>query len=297
MVSMRYRLMGFVIAFAFTHLPLTGQEPQREDVSSIDGIIRAYYEIVSGPAGQAPDAERDRSLHHPDAWVSIAGRDPSGAPVVNVMSLDEYHGENQPRQQGFWEWETDRVVRRSGNMVHVWSSYASARTDGGEPYTHGVNSITLFDDGSRWWVMGWMFDSAAATGAASSGPASSDAVASVDREAAAEVEAREIAFAKTMEDRDFEAFLSFVSTEAVFFNGNTPLRGRAAVGAGWAPFFEGPIAPFSWRPDVVQVLESGALALSSGPVMGPAGEDRGRFNSTWRKDVDGQWRVVFDKGS
>ncbi|MGY8779452.1 MAG: nuclear transport factor 2 family protein, partial [Longimicrobiales bacterium] len=83
-----------------------------------------------------------------------------GQPVVNVITLDEYHGEGRPRSEGFWEWETDRVVSRSGNMVHVWSSYASARTEGGEPYTAGVNSITLFHDGTRWWVMGWMFDSA-----------------------------------------------------------------------------------------------------------------------------------------
>lgn len=289
---MTYRLMGLVAALVCAPLPVETQEPLREDVSSIDGIIRAYYEIVSGPAGQPADVDRDRSLHHPEAWVSIAARDPSGTPLVNVMSLDEYHGDNRPRSEGFWEWETDRVVRRSGSMVHVWSSYASARTEGGEPYTHGVNSITLFDDGSRWWVMGWMFDSAVGNEAGPSDPATS-----VDALAAAEVRAREIAFAKTMADRDFEAFLSFVSPEAIFFNGSTPIRGRDAVGVAWAPFFEGAAAPFSWRPDVVEVLESGILALSSGPVMGPSGEERGRFNSTWRKGADGQWRVVFDKGS
>lgn len=114
---------------------------------------------------------------------------------------------------------------------------------------------------------------------------------------AAEVEAREIAFAKTMADRDLDAFLSFVSPEAVFFNGNEPLRGRDAIERDWARFFEGPDAPFSWHPDVVQVLESGHLALSSGPVLGASGEQIGRFNSIWRKDADGQWWVVFDKGS
>ncbi len=112
-----------------------------------------------------------------------------------------------------------------------------------------------------------------------------------------EVEAREIAFAKTMEDRDLDAFLSFVSPEAIFFNGNEPLRGRNAIAEAWAPYFEGATAPFSWHPDVVEVLESGQLALSSGPVRGPSGEVAGRFNSIWRKDADGQWRVVFDKGS
>ena len=158
---MRAKLGAFFAVWLAGYGPIAAQEARPEDVSSIDGIIRAYYEIVSGPAGQAPDADRDRSLHHPDAWVAIAGQDSAGRPTVNVMTLDDYHGDNEPRQQGFWEWETDRVVSRSGNMVHVWSSYASARTEGGDPYTHGVNSITLFHDGTRWWIMGWMFDSTA----------------------------------------------------------------------------------------------------------------------------------------
>ena len=115
--------------------------------------------------------------------------------------------------------------------------------------------------------------------------------------AAAEVEAREIAFAKTMADRDFDAFRSFVSSEAIFFNGNEPLRGREEVARVWARYFEGATAPFSWHPDVVEVLESGNLALSSGPVRNASGEEVGRFNSIWRKEADGTWRVVFDKGS
>lgn len=116
-------------------------------------------------------------------------------------------------------------------------------------------------------------------------------------EAAAAVEAREIAFAKTMADRDFESFLTFISPEAIFFNGNEPLRGRDEVARVWAAYFEGATAPFSWHPDVVEVLESGKLALSSGPVRNASGEEVGRFNSIWRKEADGQWRVVFDKGS
>jgi len=114
---------------------------------------------------------------------------------------------------------------------------------------------------------------------------------------ASEVEAREIAFAGTMADRDFEAFLTYISPEAVFFDGNEAQRGHDAISQAWAPYFEGETAPFSWRPDVIEVLESGHLALSSGPVRAASGEIVGRFNSIWRKDTDGQWRVVFDKGS
>lgn len=131
---------------------------RREDVATIDGIMRAYYEVVSGPAGGVNDVARDRSLHHPEAWVAIAGVDSSGEPTVRVTTLDGYHGANAPRQRAFYEWETAREVRRHGNMVHVWSSYASSRTPGGEPFARGVNSITLFWDGNRWWIMNWMFD-------------------------------------------------------------------------------------------------------------------------------------------
>lgn len=131
------------------------------DAESIDSIIKAYYEAVSGPAGGTIDAERDRYLHHPDAWVAIAGRDGEGKASVSIMALSDYHGDNKPRTEAFWEWETAREIKRSGNMVHVWSSYSSAHSPQGEPYTGGVNSITLFHDGSRWWIMGWMFDSSA----------------------------------------------------------------------------------------------------------------------------------------
>jgi ketosteroid isomerase-like protein len=125
--------------------------------------------------------------------------------------------------------------------------------------------------------------------------AASGAAAQVDRRA--EVEAREIAFAATMADRDLEAFVTFISPEAVFFSGNEPLRGREAIATAWARFFEGAEAPFSWRPDTVEVLSSGELALTSGPVRDPSGVVVGRFNSVWRREPDGVWMIVFDKGS
>lgn len=125
----------------------------------------------------------------------------------------------------------------------------------------------------------------------------SAALAQVHGPSADEVRDREVAFAQTMSDRDFDAFLSFIAPEAVFFSGNQPLRGRDAVAEEWRRFFEGDEAPFSWSPDLVQVLDSGDLALSSGPVLSSTGESVGRFNSIWRKDSDGRWWVVFDKGS
>ena len=113
---------------------------------------------------------------------------------------------------------------------------------------------------------------------------------------ARQVRAAETAFAKTMAARDHEAFAAHVADEALFFGRQGVLRGKAAVAAGWKPYFEGPDAPFSWEPEQVEVLESGTLALSTGPVRDPQGRQIGTFNSIWRREPDGRWKVVFDKG-
>ncbi len=113
---------------------------------------------------------------------------------------------------------------------------------------------------------------------------------------AQQVFAAESAFAQTLAARDPQAFATYVAVDAVFFGRQGTLHGREAVVAGWHPFFEGRAAPFSWSPEMVEVLESGTLALSSGPVRDPTGRQVGTFNSIWRRDADGHWRVVFDKG-
>lgn len=120
----------------------------------------------------------------------------------------------------------------------------------------------------------------------------------VDREQlVAQVTAAEIAFAKTMADRDHAAFLAFVAEDAVFLNGDRDsLHGRAAVGEGWKRLYEGASAPFSWKPEYVEVSGSGTLALSTGPVSAPDGRIVSHYYSTWRLDPDGHWRVVFDNG-
>lgn len=114
---------------------------------------------------------------------------------------------------------------------------------------------------------------------------------------AREVGDRERAFARTMAQRDFDSFSGFIAEEAIFFNGREALRGRAAVAQAWRRFYTGKDAPFSWEPDSVEVLSSGTLALSTGPVRDGTGKLIARFNSVWRKDPDGVWRVVFDRGS
>lgn len=106
----------------------------------------------------------------------------------------------------------------------------------------------------------------------------------------------ERAFAATMKARDHAAFAGFLAQETVFFNGPKALHGKPAVAAEWKRFYDKPQAPFSWEPDTVEVLASGNLALSSGPVYNPAGKLMARFNSIWRLEADGKWKIVFDKG-
>jgi len=121
---------------------------------------------------------------------------------------------------------------------------------------------------------------------------------SADRDALARTVAeRERAFAKTMADRDHAAFGTFVSEEAVFVSGAQPLRGRDAISAAWQRFNTAREAPFSWEPDAVEVLDSGTLALSTGPVRDARGKAIARFMSIWRLEPPGVWRVVFDRGS
>jgi ketosteroid isomerase-like protein len=106
----------------------------------------------------------------------------------------------------------------------------------------------------------------------------------------------ETAFAKTMRDRNFDSFVSFLADETIFFGSQNILRGKDAVAKAWKPFFVDAAAPFSWKPEKVEVLNSGSLALSTGPVLNPEGKLIGTFTSIWRREADGKWKIVFDKG-
>jgi len=103
-------------------------------------------------------------------------------------------------------------------------------------------------------------------------------------------------FADSMAKRDFDAFSKLVDEDAVFEGGEQPLRGKAAVLAAWKPYFEKPEAPFSWEPETVFVIASGDIALSTGPVKNSKGEVVAYFHSTWRKNANGDWRIILDKG-
>lgn len=112
-----------------------------------------------------------------------------------------------------------------------------------------------------------------------------------------QVRLREAAFAKTMADRDHAAFSSFLADEAIFVApSGQALHGRAKIAEGWKRYYEGPAAPFAWAPETVVVVDSGTLALSSGPVFAPDGRRAGTFNSVWRREKDGGWKIVLDNG-
>jgi ketosteroid isomerase-like protein len=112
-----------------------------------------------------------------------------------------------------------------------------------------------------------------------------------------QVIAAERGFAKTMADRNFAAFQTYLADEAVFFTSTAALRGKATVAEFWKRFYERPEAPFSWEPEKVEVLDSGTLAISFGPVRDPKGKHFSNFQSIWRLEAPGVWRVIFDRGN
>lgn len=135
-----------------------------EDVSSIEAIIAIDYKLISGRADEKRDWNRMKTLFAPGARLIPIERDKNGNVVASVFSVDEFIESRSPLLAAgdFFEWEFDREERREGRMAHVWSSYLAARTPGGEPIRRGVNSIQLWNDGSRWWILSITWDAISA---------------------------------------------------------------------------------------------------------------------------------------
>ena len=132
------------------------QYPLAADVQSLDGVIRAFYEVVSTPAGARPNRERDASLHAPGAQIRLSRPNPDGRPALQVMTLAElYERMGGVRKQAFYEREIQRQTQRFGSIAHVWSTYLTSNTPAGAPVDRGISSIQLYFDGSRWWITGW----------------------------------------------------------------------------------------------------------------------------------------------
>ena len=130
--------------------------PAPADVASPEAIVAALYQVISGDAGVARDWDRFRALFHPTARMMPSGLNREGVGVVRSITPDEYIALAEPALvgQGFHEREIARRSERFGHIVHVWTTYEGLHSlSDPRPFVRGINSIQLFHDGTRWWIL------------------------------------------------------------------------------------------------------------------------------------------------
>lgn len=153
---------GVVYTTRVLSAPMPASTARPQDVASIDAIIGALYDVISGPAGQKRDWDRFRSLFAPNARLIPTGRRPDGSQVMRVLTAEEYATSVGPQLEnsGFFEREIGRRADQFGGIAQVFSAYDSKRqaTDS-VPFARGINSIQLLNDGKRWWVVTIFWDS------------------------------------------------------------------------------------------------------------------------------------------
>jgi hypothetical protein len=163
---MRPTILAAAALLALSTTPALAQTPPEpaaatanaayaSDVASDDAILAALYAVISGDAGQARDWDRFRNLFHPSArLMPTAIRDGRG--VLTPLTPQDYVDRAGPNlvRDGFHEREIARRTESFGAVTHVWSTYEArrAQTDA-QPFLRGINSIQLFNDGTRWWVV------------------------------------------------------------------------------------------------------------------------------------------------
>jgi len=125
-----------------------------EDVASIDAIVVALYDVISGGVGQARDWDRMRSLFVPGARLMPLGNRPGGAVGLRVLEVNDYIALSGPflERVGFREREIARRTEQFGHIAHVFSTY-EGRVETENRTIRGINSIQLMNDGTRWWVL------------------------------------------------------------------------------------------------------------------------------------------------
>ncbi|MEZ4415416.1 MAG: hypothetical protein R3E10_06650 [Gemmatimonadota bacterium] len=131
-----------------------------QDVESLDAIMAALYDVISGPQGQKRDWDRFRGLFIEGARLIPTGRGPNGV-GHRVWSPEEYIAAAGAslEQRGFFEQEIGRTTEQFGNIVHAFSTYESRNTlQDAEPFQRGINSIQLLHDGSRYWIVSIFWD-------------------------------------------------------------------------------------------------------------------------------------------
>lgn len=135
------------------HVRVAKIAPRTADVSTLDGIIAAFYEVISGPAGSPRQWSRDRTLYTPEIkFVALEER--QGKPFARIVSHQEYVDwtNGSMVRGGFFEREIHRVTQTFSNIAHVFSTYESRQTADGPVIARGINSIELYFDGARWWI-------------------------------------------------------------------------------------------------------------------------------------------------
>lgn len=144
--------------YSFTHAQVITKFG--DNVSTVDGIIKAYYEVVSVKKGEMPSYERDSLLHAPNAMVGGVEINKEGKPVLQLTTLKKYHqlSDDFMQKNGFYENEISRKTETFGYITHVFSTYETRYTEGGEIIERGINSIELYFDGTRYWITSWIFD-------------------------------------------------------------------------------------------------------------------------------------------
>jgi hypothetical protein len=130
-----------------------------KDVESVDAILAALYEVISGPAGER-DWNRFRSLFIPEGRLMAVRVSKEGKISYAMMSVEDYvsHAGAYFREHAFYESEISRKTERFGQMAHVYSTYASRAAKDAAPFERGINSIELFNDGKRWWCVSIYWD-------------------------------------------------------------------------------------------------------------------------------------------
>jgi len=138
-----------------------------EDVASTEAIVQASYALLSGRAGEPRDWDRFRTLYAPGARLIPIERDAAGIARARVLTPDEWIAARADffARHSFFEYETSREETRLGRLTHVWSRYEAAESPGGPPIRRGANSIQLWHDGTRWWILSIAWDAIEALGA------------------------------------------------------------------------------------------------------------------------------------
>lgn len=155
-MSPAMHLFALAIVLFFTTSALAQPAAHPDDVSSVDALMEAVYDVISGPAGQVRDWDRFRTLFIAEARLIVTGPRPDGTMGMRVMTPEDYITRSGPvlEREGFFEEEIARKVERYGSVVHVFSTYAAKRqANDVEPFMRGINSFQLWYDGTRWWVV------------------------------------------------------------------------------------------------------------------------------------------------